>query len=94
MTVFARPGAHSSLMTFESRYGNFIGGEWVAPAAGEYFEDLTPVTGAPFCEVPRSTDVDVEKALDAAHAAAPAWGKAAPAERAAILHKIADRMEA
>ncbi|WP_373234137.1 aldehyde dehydrogenase [Mycobacterium marinum] len=94
MTVFARPGAHSSLMTFESRYGNFIGGEWVAPAAGEYFEDLTPVTGAPFCEVPRSTDVDVEKALDAAHAAAPAWAKAAPAERAAILHKIADRMEA
>ncbi|AGC64608.1 aldehyde dehydrogenase [Mycobacterium liflandii 128FXT] len=94
MTVFARPSAHSSLMTFESRYGNFIGGEWVAPAAGEYFEDLTPVTGAPFCEVPRSTDVDVEKALDAAHAAAPAWGKAAPAERAAILHKIADRMEA
>lgn len=94
MTVFARPGAHSSLMTFESRYDNFIGGEWVAPAAGEYFEDLTPVTGAPFCEVPRSTDVDVEKALDAAHAAAPAWGKAAPAERAAILHKIADRMEA
>ncbi len=94
MTVFARPGVHSSLMTFESRYDNFIGGEWVAPAAGEYFEDLTPVTGAPFCEVPRSTDVDVEKALDAAHAAAPAWGKAAPAERAAILHKIADRMEA
>ncbi|ABL03196.1 aldehyde dehydrogenase family protein [Mycobacterium ulcerans] len=94
MTVFARPGVHSSLMTFESRYDNFIGGEWVAPAAGEYFEDLTPVTGAPFCEVPRSTDVDVEKALDAAHAAAPAWGKAAPAERATILHKIADRMEA
>src|SRR5574337_811854 len=94
MTVYARPGAEGSLMSFESRYGNFIGGEWVAPAGGEYFENLTPVTGQPFCEVARSTAVDVDKALDAAHAAAPAWGKTAPARRAAILNKIADRIEA
>jgi aldehyde dehydrogenase len=81
-------------MSFESRYDNFIGGEWVAPAAGRYFENLTPVTGQPFCEVARSDAADVEKALDAAHGAAKAWGKTAPAERAAILNKIADRIEA
>src|ERR1700723_992993 len=94
MTVFARPGSAGALMSFESRYDNFIGGEWVAPAAGRYFENLTPVTGQPFCEVARSDAADVEKALDAAHGAARAWGKPAPAERAAILNKIADRIEA
>ena len=93
MTVFARPGSAGALMSYESRYGNFIGGEWVAPAQGRYFENPTPVTGQPFCEIPRSDEADIEKALDAAHAAAPAWGKTAPAERAAILNKIADRIE-
>src|ERR1700750_1404180 len=94
MTVFARPGAADALMSYESRYGNFIGGEWVAPVGGRYFENLTPVTGQTFCEIPRSDEADIEKALDAAHAAAPKWGKTAPAERAAILNKIADRIEA
>ncbi|ORA84417.1 aldehyde dehydrogenase [Mycobacterium malmoense] len=93
MTVFARPGAAGALMSYESRYQNFIGGQWVAPAGGRYFENPTPVTGQTFCEIPRSDEADVEKALDAAHAAAPAWGKAAPAERAAVLNKIADRIE-
>jgi aldehyde dehydrogenase len=93
MTVYARPGSAGALMSYESRYGNFIGGEWVAPAGGRYFENLTPVTGQAFCEVPRSDGADIDKALDAAHAAAPAWGKTAPAERAAILNKIADRIE-
>src|ERR1700691_3948611 len=79
MTVFARPGSAGALMSFESRYDNFIGGEWVAPAACRYFENLTPVTGQPFCEVARSDAADVEKALDAAHGAAKAWGKTAPA---------------
>jgi aldehyde dehydrogenase len=81
-------------MSYESRYDNFIGGEWVAPAMGRYFENPTPVTGQTFCEVARSDEADVEKALDAAHAAAPAWGKTPPAQRAAILNKIADRIEA
>ncbi|OJZ75488.1 aldehyde dehydrogenase [Mycobacterium paraffinicum] len=94
MTVFARPGEPGSLMAFESRYGNFVGGEWVPPAGGRYFENPTPVTGAAFCEVPRSTDADIDAALDAAHAAARAWGKTTAAERAAILNTIADRMEA
>ncbi|BBY44453.1 aldehyde dehydrogenase [Mycolicibacterium celeriflavum] len=93
MTVYARPGSADALMSYESRYGNFIGGEWVAPVGGEYFENPTPVTGQPFCEVARSTEADIDKALDAAHGAAPAWGKTAPAERANILNKIADRIE-
>jgi aldehyde dehydrogenase len=93
MTVFARPGSAGAVMSYESRYQNFIGGQWVPPAGGRYFENPTPVTGQTFCEVARSDEADIEKALDAAHAAAPAWGKTAPAERAAILNKIADRIE-
>lgn len=93
MSVYARPGSADALMSFESRYDNWIGGEWVAPVKGRYFENTTPVTGQPFCEVARSTAEDIELALDAAHAAAPAWGKTSVAERAVILNKIADRME-
>src|SRR5271166_1658861 len=93
MTVYARPGSAGALMSYESRYGNFIGGEWVAPVGGRYFENPTPITGQSFCEIPRSDEADVDKALDAAHAAAPGWGKTAPAERAAILNKIADRID-
>jgi aldehyde dehydrogenase len=80
-------------MSFAPRYENYIGGEWVAPNAGRYFENPSPITGQPFCEIPRSDETDIEKALDAAHAAAPAWGKASPAERAGVLNKIADRIE-
>src|SRR5208283_831321 len=93
MTVFARPGSAGALMSFEPRYENFIGGQWVAPVGGRYFENSSPVTGQSFCEIPRSDEADVDKALDAAHAAAPGWGKTAPAERAAILNKIADRID-
>ncbi|OBI82378.1 aldehyde dehydrogenase family protein [Mycobacterium sp. E740] len=93
MTVYTRPGSADALMSYESRYGNFIGGEWVPPASGEYFENPTPVTGQPFCEVPRSNETDIDKALDAAHGAATAWGKTSPGERANILNKIADRIE-
>ena len=75
MTVYARPGAADALMSFQPRYENFIGGQWTPPAGGRYFENPTPVTGEVFCEVARSTDADVELALDAAHAAAPGWGK-------------------
>ncbi|MFD6882372.1 aldehyde dehydrogenase [Rhodococcus sp. NPDC060084] len=93
MPEYARPGSPDALMSFRSRYDNWIGGRWVAPVSGEYFEDITPVTGQPFTEVARSTDKDIELALDAAHAAAPAWGKTSPAERALILNRIADRIE-
>ncbi len=77
-----------------NRYDNFIGGEWVAPVKGQYFDNPTPISGEIICSVARSTAEDIEKALDAAHAAAPAWGKASPTERAAVLFKIADRLEA
>jgi aldehyde dehydrogenase len=90
---YAPPNTTGSKVQFKSRYGNFIGGEWKEPARGKYFENLSPVNGKPFCEIPRSTAEDIEKALDAAHGAKAAWGKTSPAERANILNKIADRIE-
>lgn len=78
---------------FKQRYGNYIGGAFVAPVKGEYFADITPITGQPFCEVARSGAEDIERALDAAHAASGAWGRTPPSERANILNRIADRME-
>ena len=87
------PGRFGFPIAFKKRYGNFINGQWVAPAKGEYFENITPVTGKVFCEIPRSTAEDVERALDAAHAAKAAWGKASTTVRANVLNRIADRME-
>jgi aldehyde dehydrogenase len=81
-------------LKIRNRYDNFIGGAWVPPVKGQYFENRTPISGEVVCTIARSTAEDIEKALDAAHAAAPGWGKTAPAERAALLLKIADRMEA
>ena len=78
---------------FKIRYDNFIGGKFVPPVKGEYFANITPITGLPFCEIARSTAEDIELALDAAHAAKAAWGKTSPTERANILNKMADRME-
>ncbi|NUP50011.1 MAG: aldehyde dehydrogenase [Catenulispora sp.] len=92
MPLFAAPGQTDALMSYQSRYDHWIGGEFAAPADGRYFENPTPITGRSFCEVARGTAQDVERALDAAHAAAPAWGKTSPAERAEILNKMADRM--
>ena len=94
MTVYANPGTDGSVVSYKSRYDNWIGGEWVAPVKGRYFENPSPVNGKTFCEVARSGAEDVELALDAAHAAAPAWGKTSVAERAQVLNKIADRIEA
>ena len=93
MTVYANPGTDGSVVSYKSRYENWIGGEWVAPVKGRYFENPSPVNGRTFCEVARSGAEDIELALDAAHAAAPAWGKTSVAERAVILNKIADRIE-
>ena len=78
---------------FAKRYDNYIGGEWRAPKAGKYFDNISPITGQPVCEIARSDASDVEAALDAAHAAKEAWGRTSPAERAQILNKIADRIE-
>src|ERR1700724_2607172 len=76
-----------------SRYENFIGGEWVAPVKGGYFDNIPPTTGQGICKVPRSQAEDVERAIDAAHAAADKWGRTAVAERARILNRVADRIE-
>ena len=76
------------------RYEHWIAGEYVPPVRGQYFVNLTPLTGEPLCEVARGTAEDVDKALDAAHAAAVSWNTSSPAYRAAILNRIADRMEA
>ena len=91
--TYAMPGSEGALFNFKDRYANYIGGEWVAPLEGNYFENVTPVTGETFCEVPRSTPADLHKALDAAHAAADSWGKTSAAERSNIMLKIADRIE-
>ncbi|MFE7776410.1 aldehyde dehydrogenase family protein [Streptomyces sp. NPDC057445] len=93
MTRFAAPGTKGAIVTYASRYDHWIGGEYVAPARGQYFDNPSPVNGQPFTEVARGTAEDVERALDAAHAAAPAWGRTAPEARANILLRIADRME-
>ena len=79
---------------FAERYDNFIGGEWVAPRGGEYFENLSPVDGARLNEIARSREADVERALDAAHKAKDAWGRTSPADRARVLNRVADAMEA
>ncbi|MEY9212443.1 aldehyde dehydrogenase family protein [Thermobifida halotolerans] len=94
MTVYAAPGTTGSIVEYRSRYDNFIGGEYVPPVKGDYFANVTPVTGRPFTEVARSTAEDVDRAVDAAEKAAPAWGRTSPAERALVLNRIADRVEA
>src|SRR3982750_1873793 len=93
MTVYSAPGTDGAIVHYESGYDTYIGGEYVAPAKGQYFENPSPVTGENFVEIARGTADDVEKALDAAHGAADAWGRTSVAERANILNKIADRME-
>ena len=91
--VYAMPNMEGSKITFKDKYENFINGEWKAPVKGQYFENVSPVTGKMFTEIARSTAEDVELALDAAHAAKEAWGKTSVTERANALLKIADRME-
>jgi aldehyde dehydrogenase len=92
--IYVKPGAAGAPVAFKSRYDNFIGGKFVAPVGGQYFDVLTPINGMPYTQAARSTEADVERALDAAHAAAPAWGKTSAAERANVLLKIADRIDA
>jgi aldehyde dehydrogenase len=92
--VFIAPGRPGSLVSLKPRYENFIGGKWVAPVKGEYMKDISPVTGKAFCEVARSTKEDVELALDAAHRARQAWAETSLTDRAAVLNKIADVIEA
>ena len=79
---------------FAKRYDNFIGGKWVAPVAGRYFDNVSPINGKVVCQVARSDEADINLALDAAHAAREAWGHTAPGDRALALLRIADKLEA
>lgn len=88
-----KPEEYGFPLKLKKRYDNFIGGEWVAPVKGEYYSNLTPITGEALCEVASSSKDDIELALDAAHAAKGAWGKTSVQERANLLLKVADRME-
>lgn len=90
---YANPNTQGSKVNFKDRYDNFIGGKWVAPVDGAYFDDISPVDGKPFAKVAKSNHKDIELALDAAHAACEAWGKTSPTERSNLLLKIADRLE-
>ncbi|MFO1330321.1 MAG: aldehyde dehydrogenase family protein [Rubrivivax sp.] len=93
MTVYAAPGAAGAKITYKPRYDNFIGGRFVPPAEGRYFDVVSPINGKVYTQAARSTAADVERALDAAHAAAAKWGATPAAERANVLLKIADRIE-
>jgi aldehyde dehydrogenase len=92
--TFPNPGEAGSPVTFKAKYDNFIGGGWVAPVKGQYFDNVTPVTGEVFCQVARSSAEDIDLALDAAHSAREAWGRTSVVERSNILLKIADVIEA
>lgn len=79
--------------TIKGRYDNFIGGAWVPPVEGRYFSNATPITSKVVCEVARSSALDIELALDAAHTARESWGRTSVAERSLILNRIADRLQ-
>ncbi len=88
-----RPQAVDPSSIFKQRYANYIGGKWVEPKSGQYFENASPITGKVITSIPRSNADDIELALDAAHAAKEAWGKTSTTERSNLLLKIADRIE-
>ena len=90
---YADPNTEGSKVQFKQQYENFIGGKWVPPVKGEYFDNISPVDGKVFTKVPRSSAEDIELALDAAHAAKVAWGSSSATTRSNTLLKIADRLE-
>ena len=91
--IYSAPGTEDAVMSFKARYQNFIGGQWVEPQDGQYFDNLSPVNGKKICEIPRSNEKDIELALDAAHKAKEAWGASSVTVRSNTLLKIADRLE-
>ncbi|MFB8387966.1 aldehyde dehydrogenase family protein [Microbacterium sp. NPDC055910] len=92
-SVYAAPGQRGSVAEYRPRYGHYIGGEFVEPVKGQYFENISPVNGKPFTEVGRGTVEDIDRAVDVAWQAFESWKRTTPAERAVILNKIADRIE-
>ncbi len=92
--IYAAPGTADAIIQYKSQYDNFIGGQWTPPIKGQYFDVITPISGMKYTQAARSTAEDIELALDAAHSAAAAWGKTSATERAHLLLKIADRIDA
>ncbi|CAM3799584.1 aldehyde dehydrogenase family protein [Polynucleobacter brandtiae] len=92
--IYSAPGIPDATVIYKNHYENFIGGKWVAPLKGQYFDVVTPISGKIYTKVARSTSEDIELALDAAHQAAESWGKTSTTERSNILLKIADCIEA
>ncbi|MBT9610283.1 MAG: aldehyde dehydrogenase family protein, partial [Aquabacterium sp.] len=91
--IYAAPGAAGAPVTFKPKYDNFINGQFVAPVEGQYFDVISPINGKVFTQAARSGAADIERALDAAHAAKDKWAATSAGERANILLKIADRIE-
>ncbi len=90
--------AYAEKVAFElpqvkSRYDHYIGGRWVSPNAGEYFDNISPINGQVWTQAARGNAADIEAALDAAHKAFPGWSKTSVVERSNMLLKIADRIE-
>ncbi|WGY44774.1 aldehyde dehydrogenase family protein [Vibrio sp. ABG19] len=92
--IYAQPGSNNAIFNFKSHYDNFIGGQWVKPVNGQYFDNTSPVNGQPFCKVARSGPEDISLALDAAHEVRAEWARTSVTERSNLLLKIADRVEA
>lgn len=92
-SIYAAPGQPGAIARYRPRYGHYIGGEFVDPVKGQFFENVSPVTGKPFTEVGRGTVEDIDRAVDVAWKAFASWGKTSPAERSVILNRIADRIE-
>jgi len=90
---YPHPGQAGAPLSFKTRYDNFINGQFVPPVGGQYFDVITPISGRVFTQAARSTEADIERALDAAHAAKDQWAATSPTERSNILLKIADRIE-
>jgi acyl-CoA reductase-like NAD-dependent aldehyde dehydrogenase len=91
--IYAQPGTEGAITSFKPVYDNYIGGQWTPPVSNEYFDNISPVNGKAFCQVARSTEDDINLALDAAHSAKAAWAKTSAGERSNILLKIADTIE-
>ncbi len=92
--IYAAPGTAGAKITYKAHYDNFIGGKWVPPVKGQYFDVISPINGKPYTKAASSGAEDIELALDAAHAAADKWGRTSPTDRSNLLLKIADRIEA
>ena len=92
-TAYAAPGRPGAIANYRPRYGHYIGGEFVDPVKGQYFENISPVNGKPFTEIARGTAEDIDRAVEVAWKAFESWKRTTPAERSVILNRIADRME-